>query len=264
MSLLALTLRDAAARSATLADLQRAVAAARAAVDLTEPNHPELAGHLSNLSIMLRRRGQRTDCDPAMRARDLDDAVKAARLATAAGTADEPGHTMDLIALGDALDSRYTADRHIADRDEALTHWQQAANARAGAPTVRTAAAQRWGQAARSHGLVTEALDGYTAAIQLLPIVAWHGLERAAQEYQLTNFGELAAAATEAAISANRPERAVELAEHGRAVLWAQQLHLRTDLTHLAEYRPDLADQLDRVRRLLDQDGSRLPRPATS
>jgi tetratricopeptide (TPR) repeat protein len=262
MSILALTLREIAARSGTVADLDQAVAAARAAVDLSRSNHPELAGHLSNLSIVLRRRGQHADRQQERRTRDLNDAVEAARLALAAGAATgQPGRAMDLVAMGDALEARDAAGGCRDDLDNALAHWREAAVAQTAAPVVRTAAAERWGRTAWSHGRITDALDGYSTAIELLPVLAWHGLERDAQEYQLTNFAELAAMATEAAITAGHPKRAMKLIEHGRAVLWTQQLHLRTDLARLAERDPDLANRLDRVRRALDRSGDRTLRP---
>jgi hypothetical protein len=55
------------------------------------------------------------------------------------------------------------------------------------------------------------------------------------------------------AIAADQPHRAVELLEAGRAVLWTQALHLRSDLSRLTERAPDWAGALEQARAELEQ-----------
>jgi hypothetical protein len=102
-------------------------------------------------------------------------------------------------------------------------------------------------------------------AVGLLPTVAWHGLDRATREAQLRQWVGLAADAAACAVLDGRPKLAVELLEQGRSVLWTHALNLRSDLTHLAENAPDLAERLDSIRTILDSpvpETVPLPEPA--
>jgi hypothetical protein len=96
------------------------------------------------------------------------------------------------------------------------------------------------------------AAQGYSAAVALLPLVAWHGLDQATREHHLREWAGLAGEAATATVLAGDPTQAVELLEAGRAMLWTQALHLRQDLDELRQRRPDLADRLDSARAILD------------
>jgi hypothetical protein len=50
----------------------------------------------------------------------------------------------------------------------------------------------RWGSAAAGAGLVHEAAEGYVAAVGMLPLVVWHGLDRLAREERLSRWTGLA------------------------------------------------------------------------
>ena len=114
-------------------------------------------------------------------------------------------------------------------------------------------AAYSWGVAAAAEaGRPRAAVEGFTAAVQLLPIAAWHGLDRATRENQLKQWAGLAGDAAAAAVLDGRPGLAVELLEQGRSVLWTQALNLRGDLSRLEQEHPDLAARLDRIRAILD------------
>ena len=88
--------------------------------------------------------------------------------------------------------------------------------------------------------------------MELLPIAAWHGLDRTSREDQLAQWGDLAADAAARSILNGHPDHALELLEQGRSVLWTQVLNLRTDLTRLAERASGLARRLDQMRVILD------------
>jgi hypothetical protein len=91
------------------------------------------------------------------------------------------------------------------------------------------------------------------AAVRLLPLVAWHGLNRTARQEQLSQWTGLASAGAACAIRANQITEAVLLLEQGRSMLWNQALSMRSDLSRLADAEPALARQLDRVRTVLDR-----------
>ena len=80
----------------------------------------------------------------------------------------------------------------------------------------------------------------------MLPLLAWRGLGRSLREKHLADVGGLATDAAGWAIEAGELERAVELLEQGRSVLWSQSLQLRTDLTRLRAVNEDLAARLER------------------
>jgi hypothetical protein len=122
----------------------------------------------------------------------------------------------------------------------------------AGDPNLRLTAATRWGSAAMGAGWTQLAADGYAVAVGLLHEAAWHGLDRATREEQLARWSGLAAEAATAAVLDGHPERAIELLEQGRSVIWTQALNLRGDLARLAEKDPQLAERLDGIRKVLD------------
>jgi hypothetical protein len=117
---------------------------------------------------------------------------------------------------------------------------------------MRLTAAGAWGSAAAGAGRTRDAADGYAAAVGLLPVLAFHGLDRATREEHLAQWPGLAADAAACAVLDDRPEVAVELLEQGRSVLWTQALNLRTDLTRLADTAPGLAQRLTSIRQVLD------------
>jgi hypothetical protein len=96
-------------------------------------------------------------------------------------------------------------------------------------------------------------VEGYTAAIELLPLVAWHGLDQATREYHLGEWAGLASDAAAAAVAAGDAARAVELLEAGRSMLWTQASHMRQDLAALQEQAPGLAEVLETSRAVLNK-----------
>jgi hypothetical protein len=70
-------------------------------------------------------------------------------------------------------------------------------------------------------------VEGFTAGIELLPLVAWHGLDQTTREHHLREWAGLASDAAAVAVAAGDPARAVELLEAGRSMLWTQALHRR-------------------------------------
>lgn len=79
---------------------------------------------------------------------------------------------------------------------------------------------------ARSHALLgdaREALSGYRTAMELLPLAAWHGLQRDDRAHVLaTSVFQLAREAAATALDLGEKHLAVELLEEGRGVLMRQ------------------------------------------
>jgi CHAT domain-containing protein len=90
------------------------------------------------------------------------------------------------------------------------------------------------------------ALEGYQEAMELLPQVLWLGVDMPdrmaiAMRLKLTTVAADAAACS---LEANDPEKAVELLEQGRSLMWSQSLSLQTDVSalHHSEH-PELAER---------------------
>lgn len=191
--------------------------------------------------------------DPADRA-----AMEAAyREAVAALPATHPDRAMCLSNLATALESVAGAAESVAGQAAAALAAAEAALAEAmaveAAPSLlRAMAAWRYARHADRRGDLTGALTGYATTIELLDLVAWHGMAAADQERLLTEFPRLATDAAAVAIALGRPERAVELLEHGRAVLLARAHDAQADLTRLRAAHPELAERLAELQRALD------------
>jgi len=139
------------------------------------------------------------------------------------------------------------------DANAAIGCWHEAAGVRTAAVRVRIQAAHAWGRLSYSFDdKAPDAALGYATAVGLLPLLAWRGVDRAEREQILAYCEGLAGNAAAAAIRAGRPDRATELLEHGRGVLWSQLLETRTDLAALCDAAPGLATQLMDVRAALD------------
>ncbi len=247
LSILGGSLRTRFEHTGNAADLDAAIKAVQRAADLTPPGHPDHPVYLSNLGVLLLTRFEHTG-----NAADLDAATRAGQRA-----ADliPPGHTVFarcLLNLGLCLHTRFKRTGDAADFDSAIKYWREASETPTGRPAVRLTAASRWGAAAADAGRPRAAAEGYTAAVRLLPIAAWHGLDRTTRESQLEQWAGLSGDAAATAILDGRPGLAVELLEQGRSVLWTQALNLRGDLSLLRQEHPGLAARLDRIRVALD------------
>jgi CHAT domain-containing protein/tetratricopeptide (TPR) repeat protein len=233
------------------ADLDAAVTAGQAALDAAPVDHPDRAWMLSNLGGGLLLRYDRTG-----QLADLNAAMTVNRAAAAASPADHPDRARILLNLGSGLWSRFGRVGDPADAESATVAWQEAAALPAAPAAIRIRAARAWGVLAASLGQWSVAVEGYAAAVQMLPLLAWRGVSRPSRERLLQDWAGIAADAAGCAIAAGQPDRAVELLEQGRGVLWSQVLETRTDLTQLQQVAPELATRLDEIRMELDQPAS--------
>jgi tetratricopeptide (TPR) repeat protein len=228
-------------------DLDAAVAAGRRAVALLPPAHASRGDALGVLAIALYSRYERSAVLD-----DLDGVIETGRQAVAVTAPDDPNRASYLSNLGLYFLARFRRTGQNPDLDAAVGYLQQATELRTGIPESRLVAARAWGRAAVSAGRVSEAAQGFAAAVGVLPELVWHGLARATKAEQLSQLAGLAADAAACAVLDGRPQDAIEILEQGRSVLWTQALHLRSDLSRLEEKAPDLARRLDSIRRVLD------------
>jgi hypothetical protein len=210
-------------------------------------DHPYRALCLSNLGNVLQTRFGHTS-DLA----DLDRAVEVGKQAVAAIPADHPYRAGRLSNLGNALRIRFERTRVLADLDWAMEVSRGAALMGTAPASVRTQAARSWGAWAATRQDWGQAVEGYATAVNLLGLVAPRSVSRGDQEHQLSELTGLGSDAAACCLQAGQVERAVELWEQGRGVLFSQALDTRTDLTRLTEQHPKLAERFTRLRDELD------------
>jgi len=216
-------------------ELVEAAAAARAAVDGTAPDHPDLAMYQSNLANALR--AQHTAGGPSSL---LDESVTLLEAAIANTPAQHPNTAWLQSNLAAALHHRDGA----ADRADGMAAWLRAGRS-ATAPTwVRLRAVAEALEWAWDGADPATAADAGSLAVQLLDELAWHGLTRPDRQEQLAVWNGLAGAAAAAGVATGSAEAAVRSLEQGHAVLWTQVLRQRTPLSRLADQHRDLADRL--------------------
>jgi tetratricopeptide (TPR) repeat protein len=223
-------------------DLDRAIAlATRSAADAGHDDRAKV-GHLVNAAVALLRRG--VDFGEST---DLDRAVVRAAEAVSVMPDDEPARAEGLRALGDSLWARNELRHDPADLQQAVAAFRDAAGTASAGADVRALAARSWGATALKAGLEEQALEGYTLAVTSLGEIAPLWLGRADQVHRLAELGGIGQEAAAACLHAGHPERAVELFEQGRGVLFAQMLDTRTDLTDLTRAHPTLAGEFKRL-----------------
>lgn len=241
---------DRAEYSADTADLDAGIEILREAVEAVPDGHPARGRTLQHLASALMRRHQSR---PA--AHDLDEAISLLRTALRATSSNDPAFADRSALLASALIiGAGGGPIPVEILREALDAFRVAAHSPVALPKSRLLAARGWYTIAAEAGQDAEALESAATAVELLPLTAWHGLDRATREENLRFAAAMPREAAACAIRCGRLERAVELLEQGRSVQWRQALHYRTDLDALAADAPDLAQRLDRVRSALDAD----------
>jgi len=243
----AMTLLTEYERTAATAVLDEAVRTGRQAVAAAGSRPERHSKLLSNLSILLARRGESATDEQA--ARDLADAVAACESAVAELRPDHPDRAIRLVNLaGTLLDrAKRSAD---GDRDglrrAAIGRYQQAAAVETAAVSVRVQAARSQGDLAAQLGVWPEAVDGYLTAISLLGRLVPRAITRPSREQLLARSRQLATNSAASALQTGAVTTAVELLEQGRAVLWSQALE-RSLAADLATAHPAIAARFEEI-----------------
>jgi tetratricopeptide (TPR) repeat protein len=186
--------------------------------------------------------------------KDLEDAILHLDRAIKLSSGDFPGLPMCRINLGNCYRKRFTRNREPHDFDRAILAYRESSICLTGNPLLKLKAAVKWAELSRSEGNLTLALSGYSAAISLLPQVAWIGQSATSRQQLLSQEpSRLATDAAACAVAQGDLERAIELLDQGRAVFWSQALEFRDDWAELHQVDSALAKKLDQVARDLDR-----------
>ena len=224
-------------------DLDHAIDLAAQAAAVTPPFGLGRASCLSTQGTALYLRFQRTGEQA-----DLAAATAAAEQAVQAAVDCDPFRAEYLNTLATCVHSRFTITGNPKDLAEATARWQEAVRTSSAPAEQRLAAAWAWAHSAMEAQQWSLAVEGYTAAVKVLPAVARRGLDRVVQEANLSRWPGLAGDAAGCAVLAGRPDQAVELLERGRSLLWTQSLELRSGA--VTDHEPDHAGDAtyDRLR----------------
>ncbi|MCA1705984.1 MAG: CHAT domain-containing protein [Actinobacteria bacterium] len=228
-------------------DLDEAIDVCREAVAGVATNHPMRAHLLTNLAESLRDRFMKTDVGA-----DLVEAAEVGAEGVALLGADNPTRTDALITYGDVLRRLWVYTDNPEYAVSSMTVCREAATLPAGRVRMRIGAAYDWGRVAAALEKWESAAEAYAKAVELRPMMAWRGLNRADRERLLDLAPELGGNAAACAIAAGEPDRAMELLEWARGVLWSQMMDTRSDLTALRDAAPDLAAEMATVQAELD------------
>jgi len=153
-----------------------------------------------------------------------------------------------------ALLDRFHRGEDESDHRKAVAALRAAAEADGSSVQDRLFAARCWAGIAMEAGDRAGALEASCKAVTLLREFGWAGLDRDDQVQSIRDGQAMPRDAAALAIDTGQPERAVELLEGGRSVLWASTLHLRGDLATLTDRAR--ATELEQVRATLNEDGT--------
>ncbi|KAJ7853189.1 hypothetical protein B0H14DRAFT_3655391 [Mycena olivaceomarginata] len=219
-------------------DLDEAIKLHREALDLRLAPHPDRVSSLNNLANSVRERFQTRGAvalhREALALRPVSHPVRASALNNLAASW---GHAEDMeeaIRLYREVLSLHFAP--YSDRASALNNLatclvsSEVSAAASVSPLARFQTAKQWATTAhRSHH--SSALEAYSITLGLL----------------------LQLAISTCAIELRTFELAIELLEAGRSIFWAQALHLRTPLDHLANVERELAIKLKELSQQLER-----------
>lgn len=236
------------------ADLEHSNARYQQALVLSPDGHPHKALYLSSLGNSHGTRFERLG--------DLNDFENSiANLQQAVALTPE-GHPHRAIRLSDLHDSyiasfnHYRDESHLSHLSDALLCIKSAAQSSGASPSVLLQASRTWAALSLySESLnIPSALEAFRIAIEVLPQVAWLGLDISSRQEWLAKEEpeKLGCMAASCAIRLGRFEEAVELLDMARSVFWQQASSVRGDLQDLRAQQPELAVELETVSRKLD------------
>lgn len=227
--------------------LERALRAASNAAESIPPDHADRGAVLMNLCEVLRAAAR-----AGFTGLDLTQAERYARAAVETIPLVHPGRADLLLSLGRVLAIKARQTGAPTAALECVNVYNAAAAMPTAAPADRVVAAHEAAETAMLAGRRNQAMRMAETAVDLVPRMIVRDVGRADRERRLRSVHGLAATAAAAAISVQRPERAVELLEQARGLVLASTLDTRSDLTELRSLAPDLAAPFDELRRAVN------------
>jgi tetratricopeptide (TPR) repeat protein len=224
-----------------------AVERARRAVAVTPPGYADRGMHLSNLGAALLAQYDRVG-DAAL----LQEAASTYGQAMAATPHEHSRRSHRLLDMGHALARAFGSVGEPAIGEQAHNAFHEAACSTATPVALRIHAYRADARLGTLTGDWREATERYAAAVALLPQTAARHRARADREHGIADIAGLATEAASVALAARCPEQALVLLEEGRGVILNEDIAVRGGLTELRQLNPGYAEQLVRLRALLN------------
>ena len=245
---LAIALQSRFERTGVIEDLEGAIEKETQAVESTPVDHPNHALYLNNLGNTLQMRFERTGL-----MEDIDRAIKKKEKALELTPMDHPVRAGRLYNLGNALRSRFERTGSMEDFDRAIETKEEAAKSETAPPSIRLFAAQSCCNLLIRHGNHRRAKPILQAAVQILPRVSPRQLKRSDAQFNISQFANITSRAV-SLLLADKDDActSLQLLELGRGILANLQLEVRSDISILASFHPDLAHQFQELREKID------------
>ncbi|KAG8887968.1 hypothetical protein FRB98_008641 [Tulasnella sp. 332] len=223
------------------ADLDIAIEYDEEALQLRPLGHPERSASLNNLAIDMENRYKEDGISG-----DLDAAIAYHQEALRLQAPGHPNRSTSLNNLATTIHTRYGRDDDQADLDTAMLLLEEACSHEHGTLASRFDASLSWKQLALQHAHPS-ALNALSTALELLDMWVTMSSSLDSQHSRIVagemygHVQSLASDAAAVALDSKQPQRAVELLEQGRGILFAQLIRYRTALDDLSAASPRLA-----------------------
>ncbi|KZP19143.1 hypothetical protein FIBSPDRAFT_828515 [Athelia psychrophila] len=223
-----------------MADLEQAIINQRAALELWPPGHPNHSSSLSNLANSLSTRFKQLG-----QMADLEQAITHGRAALEPSLPGHPDRSGSLNNLAHSLLTRFQQLGQMADLEEAVELLQSGVNDTADTPAHRYHCASRLVVILKEHDQAL-LLETYQLALNLLQLVlaVYPDVELRRIALGTDRLSPiLAMSAAAHAIEKGQPEKAVEMLEQGRGMLYSNIRGYRQPVEAVRQYDSPLADR---------------------
>jgi len=153
-------------------DLANAVLNLERAVKLSGDSHSLKACYLSNLGS-----SQETLFKVLGKSSDLTDSISNLQQAVDLTNDENAARSPYLFKLGNSLRTRFDRFDEQPDYMASVASFREAAKSKMAYPHDAVSGARSWAEMAHRKGDFSSALEGYRMAIEMLPMVAWLGLD---------------------------------------------------------------------------------------
>ena len=233
-----------------LVHLSEAISSIQKCIQLTSEGDIKMVKWLDKLGGFYYSRFNKTG--------NIDDLSEAILLREKAFHLSPDGHLdipVMLYNLGYSYDSLFKRTRQRNDLDKAASNYSMAVTRSSGIPSFKLLAYKQLARISQEL-YPSQSIGAYSNAIQLVSNLA--GLH-ASIENRLNNLRHISDVSTTAAACAfnlGRSDLALDWLEQSRCIVWGQLNDLRTPIGVLRAKDPELADDVVRVSRALQDSGS--------
>ncbi|KAF7974794.1 hypothetical protein HWV62_11287 [Athelia sp. TMB] len=227
-------------RLGQMGDLEQAIDHLQSALELWPLGHPERSTSFTSLGLQFSAR-----FDHLSQMVDLEQAITYYRSALELCPSGHFNHSANLINLARALCTRFNHSGHIPNLEEAIKLLQLGSNDASDTPKHRYNCASRLVALLEEHNLPL-LLEAYESALSLLQLVlaVYPDVELRQEALGSDHLSpSLAMSAAARAIEQDRPEKAIEMLESGRGMLYSNVRGYRQPIEAVRQVDAKLADR---------------------